>query len=102
MSYYAYTPITDDPIVLDLTGCTDPDELHRRIRRTFGFPGYYGENWDAMWDCLRDVFWKTDRRQIHIKSFDIMDKEMQDYCRPMREVFDLLQERCPFVNVIYS
>ena len=44
MNYYAYTPITDDPIVLDLTDCQDWGDLHRRIRKTFGFPAYYGEN----------------------------------------------------------
>ncbi|MBS6457065.1 MAG: barstar family protein [Firmicutes bacterium] len=44
-------PITTDPVVLHLDGCKDWGALHRRIRKTFGFPDYYGENWDAMWDC---------------------------------------------------
>ena len=56
MNRYAYTPITGDPIRLSLSGCADWGDLHRRIRETFGFPAFYGENWDAMWDCLTDVF----------------------------------------------
>ena len=56
MNYYGYMPITTDPVVLHLDGCKDWGALHRRIRKTFGFPDYYGENWDAMWDCLTDVF----------------------------------------------
>ena len=52
----AFRYITDDPITLELTGCGSVGEVHERIKRTFGFPEYYGENWDAMWDCLRDVF----------------------------------------------
>ena len=85
MSYYAYTPITDDPVVLDLTGCNDLGDLHQRIRKTFGFPGYYGENWDAMWDCLTDVFlWESDRRAIHIKGYNTMSNELQNHWRLAR------------------
>ena len=101
MNYYAYTPITDDPIVLDLTGCQGWDDLHQRIRKAFGFPAYYGENWDAMWDCLRDIFWKTDQRQIHIKGYQTMGENLQDYCRDMRDILCLLEKRCPNVVVKY-
>ena len=56
MNYYGYMPITTDPVLLNLDGCKDWGGLHQRIRKAFGFPDYYGENWDAMWDCLTDVF----------------------------------------------
>ena len=72
MNYYGYMPITTDPVVLHLDGCKDWGALHRRIRKTFGFPDYYGENWDAMWDCLT-----------------------------MREIFGDLQEKYPWVSVTY-
>lgn len=29
------------------------DELHRRLR----FPDYFGHNWDALEDCMRDLSW---------------------------------------------
>ena len=56
MNRNAYTPITADPVLLRLNSCRDWGTLHQRIRKAFGFPDYYGENWDAMWDCLTDVF----------------------------------------------
>ena len=37
-------------IVLDFTGCKSITEVHWRIRDTFHFPGFYGENLDALWD----------------------------------------------------
>lgn len=55
MNRNAYTPITADPVLLRLNSCRDWGTLHQRIRKAFGFPDYYGENWDAMWDCLTDV-----------------------------------------------
>lgn len=39
-------------VVLDLTGCDYLGELHRRIKETFDFPDYYGENWDAFYDLI--------------------------------------------------
>ena len=102
MSYYAYTPITDNPVVLDLTGCNDLGDLHLRVRKTFGFPGYYGENWDAMWDCLTDIFlWESDRRAILIKGYNTMNKEMQDHCQTMKEILSRLQQCYPGMVISY-
>ena len=46
----AFRYIPDDPVVLELTGCGALGAVHERIKRLFGFPDYYGENWNAMWD----------------------------------------------------
>ncbi len=40
-------------ITLDLTGCKYLGEVHQRIRETFDFPEWYGENWSAFADLLR-------------------------------------------------
>ena len=39
-------------IILDITDCKDLNDLHKRIKSTFNFPDFYGENWDAFWDLL--------------------------------------------------
>ena len=75
--------------------------LHRRIRKTFGFPDYYGENWDAMWDCLTDVFLQPVQRHIVVEGFDSMPRELREYAAPMREIFGDLQEKYPWVSVTY-
>lgn len=95
------TPIINNPIVLDLTGCTGRGEVHQRIRRAFGFPDYYGENWDAMWDCLDELFGVNESRAIHIKGFHTLPDAVQEYCQPMRAIFDELQKECPNLLIIY-
>ena len=30
-------------------------EMHAVIRDSLNFPAYYGDNWDACWDCLREI-----------------------------------------------
>lgn len=42
-------------IILDLTGCRYLGEIHQRIKKTFSFPDYYGETWDAFLDAFRTV-----------------------------------------------
>lgn len=45
----------DNVIVLDLTDCKYIGEIHLRIKETFGFPDYYGENWHAFKDAFITV-----------------------------------------------
>lgn len=42
----------DQSVCLDLTGCKYLNDIHQRIKEAFGFPDYYGENWDAFYDML--------------------------------------------------
>ena len=101
MNHYAYTPITTDPVLLNLTGCKDWGTLHQRIHEAFGFPDYYGENWDAMWDCLTDVFLPPVQRRIVVEGFATMPQELRGYAAPMREIFRDLQEKYSWVSVTY-
>ena len=81
--------------------CRDWGTLHQRIRKAFGFPDYYGENWDAMWDCLTDVFLQPVQRHIVVEGFDAMPQELRAYAAPMQEIFSDLQEKYPWVSVTY-
>ena len=101
MNHYAYTPIPTEPVFLSLNGCKNWGTLHQRIRKAFGFPDYYGENWDAMWDCLTDVFLRPVQRHIVVEGFASMPQELQEYAAPMQEIFSDLQEKYPWVSITY-
>ena len=45
----------DNVIVLDLRDCKYIGEIHQRIKETFDFPDYYGENWHAFKDAFITV-----------------------------------------------
>lgn len=35
----------------------DPEHVFAALDAAFGFPGYFGRNWDAVLDCLTDLSW---------------------------------------------
>ena len=96
----AYKPIDFHNIVLDFTDCKYPADIHRVLKDSFGFPEYYGVNWDALWDCLNDLFFSSEEALVKICGISILDKEMQAYLKPMFELFSDISDDNP--NIIFK
>jgi RNAse (barnase) inhibitor barstar len=47
-----------DCVRVDLAGCPDKNELLERLAAALRFPGWFGHNWDALFDCLTDLGWR--------------------------------------------
>ena len=43
--------------VIDGRGITNDHELLVRVAQGMDFPDYFGKNWDALDECLRDLDW---------------------------------------------
>ena len=101
MDPHASTPMPEGGILLALTSCRDWGMVQDAIRRAFGFPAHYGENWDAMWDCLTDLFWVTDDRHIVVRGLDALPPDLRAYAEPLRQVLEDLRTRCHRLRVTY-
>jgi RNAse (barnase) inhibitor barstar len=42
---------------IDALQATSKQELLRAFADSFGFPDYFGYNWDALEECIRDLAW---------------------------------------------
>ena len=62
-------------VTLDLTGCKSLGEIHQRIKKAFGFPDFYGENWDAFWDLIDGT---RDNTMVEIQGISTMPKELRE------------------------
>ena len=40
---------------VDVASVSTREELHSVLSGAFGFPDYYGRNWDAFDECIRDA-----------------------------------------------
>ena len=69
-------------IILDFNSCKTYWDIHDKIRETFGFPDWYGKNWDAFWDLLHT---ECDADEVIVKGEGSMPEEY-------KQVFDILHK----------
>jgi len=59
-----------------LHGVTDKAALMRRIGAVLGFPAWFGENWDALEDCLTDLSWREGEGNVLVlEGFQLLPPE---------------------------
>ena len=83
-------------ITLNFTGCKYIGELHKILKETFDLPDYYGENLDALWDCL-DFYCDFDL-EIQIKGLSTLPEEFDEYISKMLMLFDDVHSNSPNIH----
>lgn len=71
-------PDNDRSVVLDLTGVDSREGFHEKIRDTFDLPRYYGNNLDALHDCLTEI---PERMTIIVAGSDKVGDTVKDYIK---------------------
>lgn len=66
-------------------GIRSKAELLATLAEAGRFPGYFGRNWDALQDCLRDLSW-IDSRKVVILHSDVPLLETPSECRTYLEI----------------
>lgn len=97
---FALKEIKENPIKLDFSKCKYLGEVHLILKEKFGLPEYYGENWDALWDCLSGLFYKRENFVAELHSFYSLSDDLQNECKKMLEVFNDVHNDTP--NFTYT
>ena len=65
----------------------DTDELLRSLYYLLWFPGYFGFNWNALYDCLRDLDWISENKVmiVHESLPDIPDSDLRIYLEVLKD-----------------
>ena len=92
--FYKYKGITENPIILDFAECKYLWEIHKVFKINFGLPEYYGENPDALWDCLRYLFY-NEKKTVEIYNFNSLEKTLKEATAELLEVLDDVAKETP-------
>lgn len=82
-------PTSDEPLVRIIRGthCGNIEQLMNEISAAFQFPYYFGHNWDALYDCIRDLWWlKANNYLLVITDFDKLLEGKPDERRTFIEI----------------
>lgn len=65
----------------------DTDELLRSLYYLLWFPGYFGFNWNALYDCLRDLDWISENKVmiVHDSLPGIPDSDLRIYLEILKD-----------------
>ncbi|WP_119313424.1 barstar family protein [Calidithermus terrae] len=75
-------------------GLDTKDKLLNALAETLQFPGYFGFNWDALNDCLKDFNWLSQRRilLIHEDQTLLSGKDLTTYISILEDAASLWEE----------
>lgn len=83
--------ISDADFVAHLSGISSKDELLKQLSKKLNFPEYFGHNWDALSDCLRDFHWIEQQKIIlvHDDCPQLNEHELSTY---LQVLFEAVQD----------
>ncbi len=87
-----------DIYTLDFRNVKYYTHMHLVIKESLDFPDYYGENWDAFWDCLTDMI--GDKIHIEILGLDIIERKFGQ--STVNIFIDILRELKHYRNDKYT
>lgn len=80
--------VDSDALVARVAGniCTT-QQLFELFYRLLALPGYFGFNWNALFDCLRDFHWVDERNVVivHDELPELPPLEMRTYLEVLRD-----------------
>jgi len=71
---------------VSLAGCTESGEVLARLGEQLQFPDWFGQNWDALADCLTDFSWRE------AKGYVLVFEQLGDFRAAGDDDFDTLIE----------
>lgn len=86
-------------ITIDCRGFVPRSDLHKAFADALSFPDYYGNNLDALHDCLTDISEKTRIRLLHWAD---AEESLGNYARSTkRAILDAATEN-PKLAVLFD
>ena len=79
--------------LLDGKDMTSKEEAYELIAKELAFPDYFGQNLDALYDCLSDM---SAENTIHFVNTAILEEYLGDYAEKILSCFRDASSECGF------
>jgi RNAse (barnase) inhibitor barstar len=86
-------------IEIDVSSISSSEELHELLSSKLSFPGYYGRNWDAFWDCVRDPEQSIIPKQLFIRGWSKIESRLPRDAKLLRDCLEDLAGERPEVTI---
>ncbi len=86
-------------ITLDFTGCKNMCQIHGIIKEALDFPEFYGANYSALWDCMRDY---CNDMTVEIKGLATLPPDFSDFKEAILNIFKHTARENNFTYTIIS
>ena len=86
-------------IAIDCRGFVPRSDLHKAFADALAFPDHYGNNLDALHDCLTDISVETRIRLIH---WEAAEESLGNYARAAKQAIEDAAARNPALSVIFE
>lgn len=89
---------------LDLRQVHTKHDLHNLLASELDFPDWYGNNWDAFWDVIRDIDLVTLPKRLILLGFKELSEKLPKDTEVLQKCFADLKQEYPSIvcEVIYS
>ncbi len=103
---FHYTPSCSPKglVVVVPNSLSSKQELFDRLASTISFPNYFGENWDALIDCLSDLSWidATEVTLLHEGLPRLPERELRTYLECLQDVLErTAREDLPVLTMMF-
>ena len=86
-------------ITIDCSRIASPADLHRLFAEALAFPAHYGNNLDALHDCLTDLSEKT---RIRLMYWEDAEKSLGSYARATKRAILDAATQNPNLAVLFE
>ena len=94
--------MSSERIELDLGNIASHGELHDLLGSRLGFPDYYGRNWNAFWDCIRDPEQSLMPAVLEVRGWAALQERMSHDAQSLRSCLQDLSGERPECRVVWD
>lgn len=83
-------------VTVDFTGLNTPQSVHHALFQALSFPEYYGNNLDALFDCLTEL---DEDVEIILHNFPALEASVGSWSEQLMRVFRCAAEENPGLHI---